>query len=158
MLISHLKSVPLLIIFPLPLKSFYLFFGYAGSLLLHRLFSHCVQWELLSSCGVWAPGHVRSSWTRDQTHVPCIGRRILYHWATKEVPLESLNCPCFCDKKSNSLLLLWIFVIPGPEISGVRKDCVVFTLAPAKKASALPFAESGLQGLAHCLVHFFGCY
>ena len=24
--------------------------------------------------------------TRDQTHVPCIGRRILYHQATREVP------------------------------------------------------------------------
>ena len=25
-----------------------------------------------------------SSWPRDQTHVSCIGRRMLYHWATKE--------------------------------------------------------------------------
>ena len=23
-----------------------------------------------------------SSWPRDQTHIPCIGRRILYHWAS----------------------------------------------------------------------------
>ena len=28
-----------------------------------------------------------SSLTRDQTCVPCIGRRILYHWTTREVPL-----------------------------------------------------------------------
>ena len=27
-----------------------------------------------------------SSQTRDQTHVSCIGRRILYHWATREDP------------------------------------------------------------------------
>ena len=27
-----------------------------------------------------------SSPTRDRTHVPCIGRRILYHWTTREVP------------------------------------------------------------------------
>ena len=26
-----------------------------------------------------------SSWTRDWTHVPCISRRILYHWTTMEV-------------------------------------------------------------------------
>ena len=26
-----------------------------------------------------------SSWTWDQTHVSCIGRQILYHWATWEV-------------------------------------------------------------------------
>ena len=25
-----------------------------------------------------------SSWPRDQTHVSCIGRQILYHWATRE--------------------------------------------------------------------------
>ena len=25
-----------------------------------------------------------SSWPRDQTHVSCIGRRILYYWATRE--------------------------------------------------------------------------
>ena len=27
-----------------------------------------------------------SSLTRDRTHVPCIGRRILYYWTTREVP------------------------------------------------------------------------
>ena len=27
-----------------------------------------------------------SSWTRDRTHVSCIGRWILYHWATREAP------------------------------------------------------------------------
>ena len=26
--------------------------------------------------------HVEFSWTRDQTHVPCLGRQILYHWIT----------------------------------------------------------------------------
>ena len=33
-----------------------------------------------------APQHVGSSRTRDQTRVPCIGRRILNHCTTKEVP------------------------------------------------------------------------
>ena len=27
-----------------------------------------------------------TSWTRARTRVPCIGRRILNHWATREVP------------------------------------------------------------------------
>ena len=36
-----------------------------------------------SSCDTW---HVGSSQTRDQTHVPCIGRRILNHCATREIP------------------------------------------------------------------------
>ena len=29
----------------------------------------------------------RSSWPRDQTCVSCIGRQILYRWATREAPL-----------------------------------------------------------------------
>ena len=65
---------------------------------------------LLSSCGTWAPEHAGSvvavcrlfscgmwaqlphgmwdlsSPTRDQIHVPCIGRQILNHWTTREVP------------------------------------------------------------------------
>ena len=44
----------------------------------------------LCSCGAQAqlPGGMwgLSSLTRDQTRVPCIGRRILYHWTTAEVP------------------------------------------------------------------------
>ena len=28
-------------------------FGFAGSSLLHRLFSSCGEWRLLSRCGVW---------------------------------------------------------------------------------------------------------
>ena len=73
-------------------------------------FSCCGAWALgtwasvvvaqgLSSCGsralerrlskLWhtglvAPRHVRSSWTRARTHVPCNGRRILNHCATRE--------------------------------------------------------------------------
>ena len=52
------------------------------------------QWQLLghvahaksSWCmGLVAPQHVASSKPRDQTHVSCIGRRILYHWAIREV-------------------------------------------------------------------------
>ena len=32
-----------------------------------------------------APQHVGSSWTRDRTCVPCIGRQILNHCANREV-------------------------------------------------------------------------
>ena len=77
------------------------------------LFSRCGRRERLSSYGVhtsrcsnfsccraqdlgawaqqfWCMGldalqRVESSWTRDQTPVPCIGRWILYHWTTREV-------------------------------------------------------------------------
>ena len=36
--------------------------------------------------GLVAPRHVGSSWTRAQTCAPCIGRQILNHCATREVP------------------------------------------------------------------------
>ena len=50
----------------------------------------CSRAHGLSSCGarallplsMWNP----SSLTRDQTWVSCIGRQILNHWTTKEVP------------------------------------------------------------------------
>ena len=32
-----------------------------------------------------------SFWPRDQTHVSCIGRQILYHWATREAPRTSFT-------------------------------------------------------------------
>ena len=71
-----------------------------------RAFSSCCEWELLSTCDPWAqlrlmgsrvqaqlwhrglvsPWHVESSWTRDRTHFPCIGRQILNHWTPREVP------------------------------------------------------------------------
>ena len=39
--------------------------------------------------GLVAPQHVGSSWTRARTCVPCIGRWILDHCATREVQVES---------------------------------------------------------------------
>ena len=33
------------------------------------------------------PWHVGSSWIRDQTPISCVGRWILYHWATREAPV-----------------------------------------------------------------------
>ena len=40
--------------------------------------------------GLVAPRHVRSSPTRARIRVPCIGRQILNHCATREVPQELL--------------------------------------------------------------------
>ena len=41
--------------------------------------------------GLVALRHVGSSWIRDQTHVCCISRQILYHLATKENPQVPLS-------------------------------------------------------------------
>ena len=38
-----------------------------------------VQASIAVVRGLSCPGHVESSRTRDGTHVPCIGRQILYH-------------------------------------------------------------------------------
>ena len=56
-----------------------------------------LQWSVLwftrAQCllhtGLVAPQHVGSSQTRDWTLVSCIGRRVLYHWATREAPFAS---------------------------------------------------------------------
>ena len=38
--------------------------------------------------GLVALWHVKSSQNRDRTHVPCIGRRILNHWTTRDILLH----------------------------------------------------------------------
>ena len=62
-------------------------------------FSSCgAQAQYLWHTGLIATQHVGSSRTRAGTHVPCIGRRILNHCATREVPEYSLLlylCSCF---------------------------------------------------------------
>ena len=45
------------------------------------------QW--LWRTGLVAPRHVGSSQTRARTRVPCIGRQILNHCATREAPIAS---------------------------------------------------------------------
>ena len=65
----------------------------------HAGFSSCGMWaqqlqfagsraqaQQLWRMGLVAPQHVGSFRTRAQTHVPCIGRWILNHCATREVP------------------------------------------------------------------------
>ena len=50
-------------------------------------FSSCgTRAQQLWHTGLVAPRYVGSSRTRDQTHVSCIGRQIVNHCATREVP------------------------------------------------------------------------
>ena len=58
---------------------------------------------MLQSTGLTASWHVGSSQTRDQTHVPCTGRQILNHWATKEVPDSAF----LTSSQVVSVLLAW---------------------------------------------------
>ena len=49
------------------------------------------QAEQLWLTGPVAPRHVGSSQTRARTRIPCIGRQILNHCATREAPKISFN-------------------------------------------------------------------
>ena len=51
-----------------------------------------VQAQQLWLTGLVAPRHVGSSQTRARTRVPCIGRQILNHCATREAPGATLHC------------------------------------------------------------------
>ena len=44
-----------------------------------------MQCLVVVASGLAALQHVESSRTRDRTHVPCIGRWILYHWVAQSV-------------------------------------------------------------------------
>ena len=95
----------------------------AASLLPCRAFYYCGKWELLflavlglsivaaflvaehilysaqasvgASSGLAAPQHGGSSQTRERTHVPSVGRRILNHCTTREVRSFILNTASF---------------------------------------------------------------
>ena len=64
----------------------------------HRGLSCCeaqapdAQAQQLWLTGLVAPRHVGSSRTRARTRVPCIGRQILNHCATREARLSILYC------------------------------------------------------------------
>ena len=57
--------------------------------------------------GLGAPQHVRSSRTRDQTCVSCIGRQILYHRATR----EALKLNSYLKDLAENPGLFWIDLV-----------------------------------------------
>ena len=69
------------------------------------------QAQQLWHTGLAAPQYVGSSWIKDRTRVSCVGRWILYHWATREawtpVPWR-VNSYLMLK----SLRQLWTMVLP----------------------------------------------
>ena len=59
--------------------------GHAGSFTATRWLGSC-RARAYSLCNSWD----LSSSTRDWTYVPCIGRWILSHWTTREIPVSFL--------------------------------------------------------------------
>ena len=90
-----------------------------------------------------------SSQTRDQTHIYCIGRRILYHCTTREVVilyivvkvLVAESCPILCDPMDCSpwgLLCPWNS--PGKN-TGVGSHSLLQAIFPTQES---------YPGLLHC--------
>ena len=73
--------------------------------------------------GLVAPWHVGSSQTRARTHVPCIGRRILNHCATRKVQLlGSYSFPLLSYTETGwDLGLLAAVLAPGQNIPSNNK-------------------------------------
>ena len=58
-------------------------------LLLWSTGSRVHRLQQLQPINLVVPWHVVSSWSRDQTGVPCIARQILNHWTTREPPFPA---------------------------------------------------------------------
>ena len=91
--------------------------------------------------GLVTTRHVGSSWTRDQTLVPCIGGWILNHWTPREV----LNLNSSCGLSIRQVLLLsWKFCC--------LRSCSQLTLLPplalsseqAEQMTAVGFPAGGV--------------
>ena len=70
-------------------------------------FWSCREWDLL------APHHMRSSWTRKQTHVPWIGMQILNPRTNMDIPSNfcfNWKCTTFCPTHSVSLVYESVFI------------------------------------------------
>ena len=75
--------------------------------------------------GLVASQHVGSSWTRDQTHISCIGRWILYHSTTREAQGPFLSLPdwmrkhlmvSWCRVRDFCKVMIWWGFVSGGEI------------------------------------------
>ena len=98
-------------------------------------FSSCGTWaQQLWHMGLVAPRHVGSSQTRDWTCVPCIGRWILNHCATGEVP----NGPCFLRKHCPAEQSCLDNTQPKPDVWCPRSALPVGPVSPTFMFSLAP--------------------
>ena len=109
------------------------------------------QW--LWCTGLVAPRHVGSSWTRARTRVPCIGRWILNHGATRQAPkcqLLNMACQTLPDLVSAHLSLT------PPQLASSL--CALLPQHPGHHADmALYLPNFCLKSLASCLPLLLHC-
>ena len=80
--------------------------------------------------GLVAPQHVGSSQTRARTRVPCIGRRILNHCATREAPNSHFYADtiyCSVLWAPNLYIQMVNFECPQPYLKGKHANAVVWS-------------------------------
>ena len=110
--------------------------------------------------GPVAPRHVGSSQTRAQTRVPCIGRRILNHCATREALKFPFYRPGNRDSGSFSHLLgviqlergtaeiqTQVWLAPVPKLYLGIKQGLPAPSHLGRKGATVPFTGKGLQAL-----------
>ena len=95
-------------------------------------FSSCgTRDQQLWLTGLVAPRHVGSSWTRARTRVPCIGRRILNHCATREAQkvgyLMSQGLSLSVNQKAPLEGCHSAGTAPGPRVKPRPLHCTVPT-------------------------------
>ena len=134
---------------------FYLFiFGCIGSSLLRAGFLQLQRAEAqqLWRTGLVAPRHVGSSQIRDQTRVPCTGRRILNHCATREVP--AVACLCSVGDLTAFLPLVWDDPVHVGEVddAGEKKKRLFWEVLKMPKIVS-SFSLLHHQLLLHVLGH-----
>ena len=117
----------------------------ASLAVVHRLQAHGLstwahrpqsQAQQLWPTNLVAQQHVESSWSRDQTHVPCIGRQILIHFTTRKV------LPQYCFRvycRSATAMAIYLISI---QLNG-RQHSLLY--------NALPFSLIFNQGLGGML-------
>ena len=92
-----------------------------------------VGWVVVVQGLSWSQ-HVGSSQARDRIHVPCIGRRILIHCATREAP-------CGISKRASHK-------DPPCQLPGKIKECILEEIIPKDWGKKMPpeSVESALPG------------
>ena len=86
--------------------------------------------------------HVRSSWTRDRTSVPCIRRQILNHCASKEVPA-----------------LIFFYLVFFPLIHKVIFCLIISQFTKYSIRRPYPYKQSTLGQFQKCFIpHSFLCW
>ena len=96
-----------------------------------------------------------TSWTRDQTYIPCIGKWILNHWTTKEVSICTILLDTYVISSvqfSRSVVSdsLWLH-----EPHHARPPCLSPT--PGVHLNLCPLSQWCLQTISSFVIPFSSC-